>query len=87
LFGKEGRAEIGIGVHPKYRNKGVDKLLIQEILREAKNKGIKKVYAGMKKENKTSLDFFASNNFKIYKEILKFKVHIFFYFYSEIMFF
>jgi len=68
LFGKEGRAEIGIGVHPKYRNEGIGSLLLDKIIEEAKKRGIKKVYAGIKKDNKKSINFFNKKGFKLYKK-------------------
>lgn len=68
LFGKEGRVEIGIGIHPQYRNKGVGRLLLNEIFKEARKKSLKKIYAGVKKDNKNSLEFFNKNGFEKIKE-------------------
>ena len=67
LFGKNGRAEIGIGVHPNYRNKGIGKQLLDKILKKAKEKGLRKVYAGVKKTNINSLNFFKKNGFIVNK--------------------
>ncbi len=68
LFRKDDKYECGIGLLHKYRNKGVGTRLIERLLLEAKNLKVKEVYAGVKKANINSIDFFKFNNFKVVEE-------------------
>ncbi|MFZ3077338.1 MAG: GNAT family N-acetyltransferase [Candidatus Aenigmatarchaeota archaeon] len=65
IFRKDGRHECGIGLLSEFRGKRIGIEIIKAIIQEAKNIGIKKLYAGIKKANKVSIDFFKFNGFKI----------------------
>jgi uncharacterized protein len=63
LFLKKGRMECGIGVLPKYQNKGIGTKLLETVIFEAKRLDVKEIFAVIKSENEKTRKFFENNGF------------------------
>ena len=56
-------------VDPDYRNQGIGKLLIEEALTSAKNKGIKLIELGVSVKSDSAIDLYTSLGFEIVRKI------------------
>jgi GNAT superfamily N-acetyltransferase len=68
VFDEKGRAESGIAVLDKYQGHGIGSLLGKYILEEARNAGIKKMYAYIMSSNTRALSMALKHGAKIEKK-------------------
>lgn len=59
--------ELSMAIHKDYQNKGFGSILIKEIYKTAKNKGVKSISISVDKRNK-AVNFYLKHGFQIYAE-------------------
>ncbi len=56
---------LNIGVLPRHQNSGIGQLLLNQILREFKNRGVREVFLEVRQSNQRARGFYQKNNFMV----------------------